>query len=150
MYHPHLVAALLMTPYRSSTRSAKGSSRSKIIYQHFNRVKLGLDAKLNEWLAVKILLKRKAATPSSDFLKNFVNEARILSICDHPNIISLKRVSISGNLVDFSQKQENGRIAYYVTNYAKYGELFKVIKKMGALSESIARAFFLQILQGIF
>ena len=107
-----------------------------------NRVKLGRDNLTQEWCAIKIM---KKVTSTSE-LESFMNEVKLLSQCEFKHIVGIRSVSVSGILVKPSkQKQE---IVYHVTNYAKYGELYSILKCIGPFSEKLARTFFTQLLKG--
>lgn len=84
---------------------------------------------------------------SAEKLDKFMNEIRILSLCDHPNVIQLKSVSIMGTFITSGSQKRT--IVYHVSNYAKYGELYKIIQEIGGLPEKIARVWFIQLLNAL-
>ena len=94
-----------------------------------------------EWCAIKIMKDMN----SLDKLEKFLNEARLLSLCSESSIVGIKAVSISGTLISAGHKRP---VVYHVTNYAKYGELYNLIKDTGSFSERLARTYFVQLLRG--
>ena len=105
------------------------------------RVKLGQTLDTQEWCAIKIM---KDAS-SLEKLDKFLNEARLLSFCSDASIVGIKAVSISGTYCTVSHKRP---VVYHVTHYAKYGELYNLIKDTGPFSERLARTYFVQLLKG--
>ena len=95
-----------------------------------------------EWCAIKIMKD----ISSLDKLEKFMNEARLLSLCNEPSIVRMRGVSIAGTLVNQAGHKRN--IVYHVTCYAKFGELYQIIKDTGSFSEPLARTYFLQLLKG--
>ena len=83
---------------------------------------------------------------SLEKLESFMNEVRLLSCCTSPHVVEIQAVSISGVLVNsFGQKQT---VVYHVTQYAKHGELFRLIKETECFDERLARTYYLQLLKG--
>ncbi len=95
-----------------------------------------------EWCAIKIMKDMN----SLDKLEKFMNEARLLSLCSEPSVVGMRAVSIAGTLVNQMGHKRN--IVYHVTCYAKYGELYQIIKDTGSFSERLARTYFLQLIKG--
>ncbi len=80
-------------------------------------------------------------------LTGFMDEVRLLSLCNHPHVVSLRAASVVGTLTRASGTKRN--VAYHVTDYARFGELYKLVKKTGPLPEQVARAYFRQLLAGL-
>ena len=84
---------------------------------------------------------------SVDKLEKFMNEVRLLSLCYTPHVLGIEAVSISGTFVRTHGLKR--QIVYHVTQYAKYGELFRLIKESECFDEILSRTYFLQLLNGI-
>ena len=102
------------------------------------------DIMTSQLYAIKIM--KPQSVNSKDKLEGFMNEVRVLSKCNHQNVIGINRASVSGILEksDFKIK----KIAYYIMPYAVYGELFNVISLSGRFDEKLARTYFLQLHYG--
>ena len=94
-------------------------------------------------MAIKIWKK----VSFTENLSQFMNEIRILTKCEHPNIIKLIQAKIGGTL-----KKRNGykikNLIYYVIPYTTNYELFRLIELTGCLSENASKYIFRQILIG--
>ena len=106
------------------------------------RVKLGKSLDTNEWCAVKIMKEMS----SSSQLEAFMDEVRTLSQCENRQVIHLLSASISGS---FSTPHSKKTMAYIVTSYAKFGEVYKLIRETGPLGEPLARTYFFQLIKGL-
>jgi len=84
--------------------------------------------------AVKIMKKGRSFL---NIIKDFSYESNILSTVNHKNIV---------NTQDF---YENDHSVYMVMEYVRGGELFNFIKSKGAVTESKAKDFFQQLLEGV-
>ncbi|CAD8166345.1 unnamed protein product [Paramecium octaurelia] len=101
----------------------------------FGKVKLGYHTICDEYVAVKILEKRKIET-DADFIR-VQREIAILRKVEHPNVIKLYEIL------------ESDTNLYLVMEYAKGGELFDYIVKKNQLSELAATKFFIQLIDAV-
>jgi len=99
-----------------------------------------------EWYAVKIMKEQQVNTIEK--LSYFMNEVRLLSECTHKNVVQIISTSISGTIVKPSGIKKSA--VYYVMSYARYGEIFKLVRETGRFSEIQARTFFQQLIDGNF
>ena len=105
-------------------------------------MKLGKIIGTKEWCAIKIMKE----TESTLQINSFMDEVRLLSQCKNRQIIQLISASTKGCSVTTKSKKF---IFYIATTYAKFGELYKIIREMGPLDEPLARTYFFQLLKGI-
>ncbi len=80
-------------------------------------------------------------------LQEFMEEARLLAQCENQHVVQLQAVSVTGSLV--GPRAGRKSVVYHVTNYAAYGEFYKLIRETGALTETLARTYLRQLLQGV-
>lgn len=116
-------------------------------YAKFNllRVKLARDLRDDALVAIKIW-KRNISI--NDSLKNFMNEIFVLHSLNNKYIVNIFFVSYNGIYVKSNGKKITN-VIYYVMQYAKCGELFRIIKETGKLSENLSKYLFLQLIQGL-
>lgn len=76
-----------------------------------------------------------------------MNEVRLLAQSSDKHIVKIIAASVCGTLVKTSGRKKY--VAYYVMPYAKYGELYRLVKETGRFSEMQARSFFCQLLDGM-
>ena len=109
------------------------------------RVKLAIDLKnQNKLVAIKIW---KENEDIKNRLSLFMNEIRILSMCDNPHIIKIQNANISG-IINKRQNIKRENKLYYSMSYTRNYELFNLIKYTGNFSENISRYLFIQLLSG--
>lgn len=84
--------------------------------------------------AMKIIKKESC---DEGYLKTLGNEINILRQLDHPHIIKLYEIY-----------QDNNNI-YMITEFLEGGEVFDILVKKRALSESVAAKIIKQVLQAI-
>jgi len=84
---------------------------------------------------------------SIEKLEKFMNEVRLLSSSSWQNIVELQAVSINGILTNSHGQKRN--VVYHVTQFAKYGEIFQLIKETECFNEKLARTYFIQLLKGL-
>ncbi|CAD8064665.1 unnamed protein product [Paramecium sonneborni] len=101
----------------------------------FGKVKLGYHTICDEYVAVKILEKRKIEN-DADFVR-VQREITILRKVEHQNVIKLYEIL------------ESDTNLYLVMEYAKGGELFDYIVKKNQLSEQAATRFFIQLIDAV-
>ncbi len=80
-------------------------------------------------------------------LAGFMNEVRLLASCHDPRVVVLRAASVAGTLVKTSGDKRE--VVYHVTDCARFGEIFKILKKTGPFDERVARTYFHQLLKGI-
>ena len=108
------------------------------------RVKLGQDLNTGDWYAIKIMKEHQVNTPEK--LLYFMNEVRILSQSSQKHVVEIISASVSGTLVKSRGVKKTA--VYYAMCYAKYGELYRLIKETGRVTEMQARSIFSQLLDG--
>ncbi|CAD8160099.1 unnamed protein product [Paramecium pentaurelia] len=101
----------------------------------FGKVKLGYHTICDEYVAVKILEKRKIEN-DADFIR-VQREIAILHKVEHQNVIKLYEII------------ESETNLYLVMEYAKGGELFDYIVKKNQLSELAATKYFIQLIDAV-
>ena len=75
-----------------------------------------------------------------------MNEVRLLSQCSQKHVVQIISASITGTVTKSSGKKKGA--VYYVMSYAKYGEIYRLIRETGRFAETQARSFFVQLLDG--
>jgi serine/threonine protein kinase len=83
---------------------------------------------------------------SPEKLLYFMNEVRLLSQCYQKHVVEITTASVSGTLIKARGIKKTA--VYYVMAHARYGEIYRLIKETGRLSEIQARTFFSQLLDG--
>jgi len=83
---------------------------------------------------------------STEKLLHFMNEVRLLSQCYQKHVVEIITTSVCGTLIKARGVKKNA--VYYVMAHARYGEIYRLIKETGRLSEIQARTFFTQLLDG--
>jgi len=96
----------------------------------FGEVKLGVDTKTNEKIAVKIINKKKMKEKEIELVQR---EIDIMKLSKHPNIIT------------FIDHFENSEYIFIVMEYLRYGTLQEYIKKTKNISEEICSNIIFQI-----
>lgn len=97
-----------------------------------------------DWYAIKIMKEHQVNTLEK--ILYFMNEVRLLSQSFQKHIVEIIAASVSGTLV--KARGEKKSAVYYVMCYARYGELYRLIKETGRLTEPQARSLFSQLLDG--
>ena len=101
----------------------------------FSIVRLGINKKTKEKVAIKILDKSKIVC-KRDYMK-IIREIKILKNLSHPNVIKIHKIC------------ENANYIYIVTEFCENGELFDYILKRGHLSEEESSFFYYQLINGL-
>ena len=83
---------------------------------------------------------------SIDKLDKFMNEVRLLSSSISTYIVEIQTVSVNGTFVSASGQKK--AVVYHATQYAGFGELYKLVKETGCFDERLARTYFLQLMKG--
>ncbi len=97
-----------------------------------------------EWHAIKVMKEQQVNTPEK--LAYFMNEVRLLAMCPSKHVVEILSVSISGTIVTPAGRKKP--VVYYVMCYAKHGEIYRLVRETGRFAETLARTFFLQLLEG--
>ncbi len=104
----------------------------------YGLVKIGLDIKKKEKVAIKIINKGKLSPKELDCVST---EIEILKFCKHPNI------------VNFIDHFENSEYIFIILEYIKHGDLSKFLNKLQKnktiVSEAIAASITYQIANGL-
>ena len=108
------------------------------------RVKLGESLISKEQVAIKIM--RKNEMTSVKAYESFYREVRLLSQCNHPNVVKVFEASVDGTLSRPDGSRELNHVCYCVLELAHYGELYRLISTTEKLSETLARTLFRQII----
>ncbi len=109
-------------------------------------MRLGLDEKTGERVALKIL-KKKEMGVTADVIKQVEREIHAMAQITHVNVIRLKEVQW-----DATYEKKNGtklQVILVVLELATGGELFDFLAFTGPFEESIARSYFQQLIAGI-
>ena len=110
------------------------------------RVRLGLDEKTGERVALKIL-KKKEMGVTADVIKQVEREIHAMSQISHQNVIRLKEVQW-----DATYEKKNGtklQVILVVLELATGGELFDFLAFTGPFEPEIARTYFQQLIAGV-
>jgi len=104
----------------------------------YGTIKLGINLKTKQKVAVKIIQKSKLKSEELEFL---VNEIDVLKFCKHPNIIN------------FLDHFENSEYIFIIMEYIKFGDLSSYLnkkkKEKNAISEERGADISLQIAEGL-
>ena len=85
-------------------------------------------------------------TNSIDKIERFMNEVRLLSACLFAHVVGIHFAVINGIFQGpYGQKRT---VVYHVTSYAKYGELYRIVRETEHFKEPLARTYILQLLKG--
>jgi serine/threonine protein kinase len=84
---------------------------------------------------------------SQEQLEKFMNEVRLLASCEFEHIVRIKAVSINGVFVNMHGQKKI--VVYHVTQYARQGEFYRLLKETQWFDEKLARTYFVQLLKGI-
>lgn len=108
------------------------------------KVKLGVDAQTQQRVALKIMdcakLNRKA-------MVNVYREVEAMSRVAHPNVLRLLAVH---DELEYTKKDGSSKkVILIVLELATGGELFDFMMYTGCFSESVARAYFQQLVAGL-
>ncbi|RKP39349.1 kinase-like domain-containing protein, partial [Dimargaris cristalligena] len=131
---------------RSTTAASKDPTSAPTIYGYrltkslgrgtFSKVYLGVNKATDEHVALKFI-KNRPGSKSDKHEIRVQREINILTLIQHPNIISIKkRADTTNNTI-------------LVMEYAQGGELLSYIRQHGRLQEQEARVFFRQIVSAI-
>ena len=101
----------------------------------FGKVKLGQHVETKQFVAIKVLEKKKIAQMSDT--SRVDREIRILQEVRHPNIIRLY------------EKREDETAIYLIMEYAEGGELFDYIVSKQRLDEKEGAFFYNQLIDGV-
>jgi calcium/calmodulin-dependent protein kinase I len=99
---------------------------------HFSKVKLGIDKKTGEKVAIKIINK-----PTGSKIAMLKTEVDIMTRTDHPNVVKLHKV------------HETPTVLYLVMEILTGGELFDRIVAKGHYSEADARKLTITMLNAV-
>lgn len=108
------------------------------------KVKLGVDVRTGETVAVKIMYKDNMSARAAQQLRREITSMKALN---HPNVLQLKDVHESLTYV-----KKNGlekEVVVLVLELAVGGELFDFMMYTGAFPEVIARTYFCQMLSAL-
>ncbi|CAM9347030.1 unnamed protein product [Pylaiella littoralis] len=108
------------------------------------KVKLGVDVRTGETVAVKIMYKDNMSARAAQQLRREITSMKALN---HPNVLQLKDVHESLTYV-----KKNGlekEVVILVLELAVGGELFDFMMYTGAFPEVIARTYFRQMLSAL-
>jgi tRNA A-37 threonylcarbamoyl transferase component Bud32 len=110
--------------------------KENIGHGYFSVVRLGEHKMTRQKVAIKVIKKKNLSERSKEFIKE---EAEILRICDHPNIIKF---------LDFSEDKDN---IFLILEYIKGGSLkdFYVNNYERFVCESFVTKILLEIARGI-
>lgn len=103
-------------------------------------VKLAQNTENNEFIALKVIKPDKIITMETEL-------AALQSISPHPNIIKL--IDYSKSSIYYKRSGRTKLVSYLVLEYAKNGEIFDFVAKLGAFTEPIARFYFKCLLSAI-
>ncbi|KAJ1924765.1 hypothetical protein IWQ60_004995 [Tieghemiomyces parasiticus] len=131
----------------ATSKDASGSSSQNLcIYGYrltkslgrgtFSKVYLGVNKLTDEHVALKFI-KNRPGNKSDKHEIRVQREINILTLIQHPNIISIKK------------RADTANNTILVMEYAQGGELLSYIRQKGRLQESDARNFFRQIVSAI-
>ena len=101
----------------------------------FSKVKLGVNKKTNEKVAIKIIDKQ--FTLNKHNYERIKREISILKNCNHPNVIKV-----------YDSKDDSNNF-YFVMEYCKYGELFLHIVNNKRLNDKESSFYFFQLINGL-
>ena len=101
----------------------------------FGKVKLGQHIETKQYVAIKVLEKKKIAQMSDT--SRVDREIKILQEVRHPNIIRLY------------EKREDDTAIYLIMEYAEGGELFDYIVSKQRLNEKEGAFFYNQLIEGV-
>eukprot|EP01016_Furgasonia_blochmanni_P037092 TRINITY_DN4327_c0_g1_i11.p1 TRINITY_DN4327_c0_g1~~TRINITY_DN4327_c0_g1_i11.p1 ORF type:complete len:587 (-),score=117.16 TRINITY_DN4327_c0_g1_i11:267-2027(-) len=99
------------------------------------RVRMGLNTRTKEKVAMKIIEKEKIKR--EDLLDNLKKEVAIMMMINHPHIVRLIEVLASKTKI------------YLVLEYIDGGELWDKIREQGKITEDVMRRYFRQIIRAI-
>ncbi len=101
-------------------------------------VYLGHDEQIDRKVAIKtIAAEAKTTSADADFVARFVQEAKLLAKCNHPNIVTI---------LDFGQQDE---MAYMVMEYIKGPSLKALLKKQRSIPLLKIMSMFVQLLKAL-
>ncbi|KAJ3392870.1 hypothetical protein HDU84_003354 [Entophlyctis sp. JEL0112] len=125
-YAPHVVQPVF-GPYKLVRTVGEGE---------FGKVKLSIDTRNNEEVAIKLLKKERISSPSRR--AKVMREISMMQALDHPYVVSLKEVVETDSYIGL------------VMEYASGGEMFHYIMAQpdGRLSEPEGRRFFAELVSG--
>ena len=109
-------------------------------------VKLAKHLSNNETFAIKIFQKSN----DEKLEELFLNEVSVMDTLKHKNVIKYIEYG-TGDIVrteDNVVKSEK-RVNYIVLELAQQGDLFDVIARLGSFEESLAKYFFIQLMEGL-
>ena len=101
----------------------------------FSTVRIGINKKTKEKVAIKILDKSKIKN-ENDYMK-IHREINMLKILKHPNVIKIHKIC------------ENANYLYIIMEFCEKGELFDYIVKSQYLNEDEASFFYYQLINGL-
>jgi len=112
----------------------------------FSKVRLGLDEKTGERVALKVL-KKKEMGVTADVIKQVEREIHAMSQINHQNVIRLKEVNW-----DIMYEKKNGTkipVILVVLELATGGELFDFLAFTGPFEDTVARTYMQQMIAGL-
>ena len=101
----------------------------------FSIVKLGINRRTGEKVAIKILEKKKILTKSD--AERVKREIDILKNINHINLIKINKI------------KEDSKYYYIIMEYCEMGELFNYILKKRKLNENESAYYFFQLIKGL-
>ena len=117
----------------------------KLLGSGFNcKVKLGYQESTKKYYAIKII-RTKVHVASN--IKAMINEIQLLTKMKHPNIINLLRYAEDGTYLKKNGKTYQTK--YVALELASNGELFGYISAVGALEETVCRAYFHNLIDAL-
>eukprot|EP00904_Undaria_pinnatifida_P011192 jgi/Undpi1/7202/HiC_scaffold_22.g09676.m1 len=108
------------------------------------KVKLGIDSRTGEAVAIKIMYKDNMTARAAQQLRREITSMKALN---HPNILRLK--DVHENLTYVKKNGLEKEVVILVLELAVGGELFDFMMYTGAFPEIIARTYFLQMLSAL-
>ncbi|ETW01532.1 CAMK protein kinase [Aphanomyces invadans] len=108
------------------------------------KVKLGVDLKTNEHVALKLI---KSSKLTQKAILNLYREIQAMKLVQHPNVMRLLAVAKD---VEYPKKKGGSeKVVLVVLELATGGELFDFMMFTGHFSEEIARTYFRQLVSGL-
>ena len=109
-------------------------------------VKLAKHLINNESFAIKIFQKSN----DEKLEELFLNEVSVMDTLKHKNVIKYIEYG-TGDIVRIEDNvvKSEKRVNYIVLELAQQGDLFDVIARLGSFEESLAKYFFIQLMEGL-
>lgn len=110
------------------------------------KVKLVQDSYTLQFYAAKIIKLNKKLTPFH-YRTSLGSEVRIMRKLSHKHIIKLVDHQDSGTYI--SKSKGFYKVLYLILEYCAIGDLFKLVKKNGPLTQELSRYFFSQMIESL-